>query len=150
MAVIRLVQFELDGHRLAVPASAVVEIVRAATPSPLPGAPEVVLGLLNLRGVLVPVFDVRTRLGFPARALRASDHLVIADSGARRVALVVDRVQSVLEMATAVLSAAAELPVGSSVVSGVVRLEDGLVVIVDLETFLTDAESARLDEALAT
>lgn len=147
---IRLVQFELDGHRLAIPATAVVEIVRAATPSPLPGAPEVVLGLLNLRGAMVPVFDVRARLGFPARALRASDHLVIADAGPRRVALVVDRVRSVIEVAAVTLSAAAELPARSAVVAGVVRTEDGLVVIVDLETFLTDAESARLDGALAS
>jgi purine-binding chemotaxis protein CheW len=142
-----VVQFDMDGHRFGLYACDVVEILRAATPSPLPGAPAVVSGLLNVRGALMPVYDVRSRFRLSPRLMRATDHLIVAQIG-RTVAFVVEQVHALVAVPTADIAAAQALPAPSEGVSGVARLADGLVVIVDLRGFLSEAESAQLDAAL--
>src|SRR3954464_11389595 len=77
-AAIRLLTFELDGQRGALLASDVVEVQRAVTLTRLPRSHPMVEGVIDLRGRLVPVLDIRTRLGLPARPLSVSDHLVVA------------------------------------------------------------------------
>ena len=68
--------FTLEGQRYALPLEDVRELVRAVRLTPLPRAPAVVEGLLNLRGELLPVLDLRRRFRLPARRLSASDRKV--------------------------------------------------------------------------
>src|SRR5437764_218583 len=65
--------FEVDGRRYGLPASEVRELLRAVAIVPLPLAGPAVEGVVNLRGRVVPVFDLRVRLGLPARAVVPSD-----------------------------------------------------------------------------
>src|ERR1700733_5989977 len=90
--------FVLDGHRFGLRAGDVSGAVRAATPTPLPGAPRGVLGVLNVRGVFRPVVELRSRFGLPSCSLRPSDRLLLARSGAHEVALVVDHSDTLLEV----------------------------------------------------
>ncbi|MEO8561278.1 MAG: chemotaxis protein CheW, partial [bacterium] len=66
---ISFLRVRLGGATIGLPAAAVREIVRAVAITPLPGAPDIVEGAVNVRGRLVPVIDVRRLLGFPARQL---------------------------------------------------------------------------------
>ncbi|MDP2310388.1 MAG: chemotaxis protein CheW [Pseudomonadota bacterium] len=142
-----VVQFDMDGHQFGLAASDVLEILRAATPSPLPGAPAVVTGILNVRGQLVPVYDIRARFRLNPRPMRSTDHLVVLDAG-RTVAIVVEQVHALVAVPKADISAARDLPASSEGVEGVARLPDGMVVIFDLRSFLAEAEAAELDAAL--
>ena len=67
--------FELNQQRYALPLSGVMELTRACAVQALPKAPELVLGVLNLRGVVVPVVDLRRRLALPDTALDPNDYL---------------------------------------------------------------------------
>jgi purine-binding chemotaxis protein CheW len=139
----------VEGQRYALPLEDVRELVRAARLTPLPRAPAVVEGLLNLRGELLPVLDLRRRFRLPPRPLSSSDHLVIAQAGARRVALRVDRAEGLLPVEPRLLDTSpAELP-GVGYVAGALKLPDGLVLLHDLRTFLSEAEALALEEALA-
>jgi purine-binding chemotaxis protein CheW len=139
----------LEGQRYGVGAAVVRELVRAVRLTPLPCAPDVVEGLLNLRGELVPVLDLRRRFGLSPRPLKASDHLVVVRAAERTVALRVDRAEGLLEVAPGALDTTpAELP-GVGYVAGAVKLEDGLVLLHDLPRFLSEAEGRTLDAALA-
>jgi purine-binding chemotaxis protein CheW len=141
--------FTLAGQRYALPAEEVRELVRAVRLTPLPHAPAVVEGLLNLRGELLPVLDLRRRFRLPARRLSASDHLVVAQAGPRRVALRVDRAEGLLPLEPGLLDGSpGELP-GVGYVAGALKLPDGLVLLHDLRTFLSEAEALTLEEALA-
>lgn len=141
--------FLLEGQRYALPVEDVRELVRAVRLTPLPRAPQVVEGLLNLRGELLPVLDMRRRFRLPARPLSSSDHLVVAQAGPRRVALRVDRAESLLSLEAEQLDASPrELP-GVGYVAGALKLPDGLVLLHDLRTFLSEAEALELEEALA-
>lgn len=143
-----IVQFDVDGQRIGLFAPDVVEVLRAAAAAPLPGAPAVVTGLLNVRGALVPVFDVRSRFGLRPRPLRHTDQLILANAPSRRIAFAVDRVDGLVAIPTADLQLARDLPATSRGVAGVARMGDGMIVIWDLGAFLTEAEAAELDAAL--
>lgn len=75
------VVFDMDGQNCAVPLGSVRRIVRAAALSPVPDASTGLLGLLNLHGRLVPVYDVRISLGYPSKPLSAADRFLIVDNG---------------------------------------------------------------------
>jgi purine-binding chemotaxis protein CheW len=141
--------FTLEAQRYALPLEDVRELVRAVRLTPLPRAPAVVEGLLDLRGELLPVLDVRRRFRLPARRLSPSDHLIVAQAGARRFALRVDRAEGLLALEPGQFDASPrELP-GVGYVAGALKLPDGLVLLHDLRTFLSQAEALELEEALA-
>jgi len=140
--------FTLEGQRYALPLEDVRELVRAVRLTPLPRAPAVVEGLLDLRGELLPVLDVRRRFRLPARRLSSSDHLIVAQAGRRRVVLRVDRAESLLALEPDQLDTSPrELP-GVGYVAGALKLPDGLVLLHDLRTFLSEVEALELEEAL--
>lgn len=144
-----LVVFTLDGMRLALGIEAVSRVVRAAEISPLPGAPAGVRGVVNVQGEIVPVFDLRKRLGLAARALRASDHFVLARTGAHTVAVMVDTVIGVVEAGShePVQPSAMLLSSGVSI-RGAVSIEGEIVLIHDLELFLSPEQETALAAAL--
>jgi purine-binding chemotaxis protein CheW len=141
--------FTLHGQRYALPAPAVRELVRAARLTPLPHAPDVVEGLLNLRGELLPVLDLRRRFRLPPRPLSPLDHLIVAQAGERRVALRVDRAEGLLALGPEDLDESPRALPGVGYVAGALKLPDGLVLVHDLPSFLSEAETLALDTALA-
>jgi purine-binding chemotaxis protein CheW len=140
--------FELEGQRYGLPTADVRELVRAVTITPLPNAPAVIEGVVNVRGRVLPVLDMRARFHLPARPLDPSDHFIVASAGPRGVILRVDRATHLAVVAEGSVQPRETLGPGAAYVAGVARLEDGLVLIHDLTTFLSAAEAGSLDEAL--
>lgn len=140
--------FEVAGQRYGLPVADVREVLRAVPPTPLPRAPAIIEGIINVRGAVVAVLDIRQRFRRPARAVAHTDHLIVAQAGPRLVALRVDRAVELARVGAAdVESAEAVLP-GVDYVAQVARFPDGLVLIHDLQTFLSASEAEALDEAL--
>jgi purine-binding chemotaxis protein CheW len=140
--------FEIEGQRYGLPTADVRELVRAVAITPLPHAPSVIEGVVDVRGSVLPVLDMRARFGLPARPLDLSDHFVVASAGPRGVILRVDRATHLALVDEASVQPPHTLGPSATYVAGVARLEGGLVVIHDLTTFLSAAEAASLDEAL--
>lgn len=90
--------FMLRGYRYAVPILAVQEIRRYSAPTPLPNVPSYVLGLINLRGTVIPVFDLRLRFGNPDPTYDHLTVIVIVKVGERNVGIVADDVVKVIPM----------------------------------------------------
>ncbi len=123
-------------------------IVRAAEVIRLPGAPRCVLGVLNVDGRVLPVLDTRERFQLPPRAISPADHFLIAHTKRRTVALVIDQAQAVIELPAADVVAAAGIHPGLEQIQGVIKLDDGLALIHDLERFLSLDEERDLEDAL--
>jgi purine-binding chemotaxis protein CheW len=142
----------LGDLRIAWPVAAVREIVRAVAITRLPGAPAIVEGVIDVRGTLTPVLDLRARFGVPPRAPDPSEQMVLVATGTRTVACRVDRTLSIAELdADAVaepdgLAAASRAAAG---VTGVAATVDGLAFVHDVDAFLADSESRALDAAVA-
>jgi len=149
-SVLSLVVFGLTGQRYALPLHAVERVFPMAEVAPLPKAPAIALGVINLHGTIIPVLDIHRRFGFPPRDYGPAAHLLVARTSRRTLALPVDEVFGVREFAAeAAVPADAVLPrIGH--VAGIVALADGLLFIHDLETFLSLEEEHRLSEALET
>jgi purine-binding chemotaxis protein CheW len=141
-----LVVFELDADRFALLGSQVRSALRAVAIAALPGAPSIVEGVVSVHGEIVPVLDVRRRFGFPAKPLRPDQHFLVAQAGARVIALRVDRVASVVSVGSDAIDPTAVVP-GLEYLAGIARLPDGLLVIHDLERFLSLDEARQLDDA---
>ena len=143
-----VVVFSLDGQRYGVPLAAAERALPMAAVSPLPGCPDVVLGAINVHGDVTPVFDLRQRLGLAAREYGPGDCLLLARTARRVVALPVDDVHGVADVAGAqVVSPESVLP-GIGRLAGIAALADGLLLIDDLGTLLSLDEERRLDAAI--
>jgi chemotaxis signal transduction protein len=143
---IRLIEFECRGHRIALPLACVRRVVASAEPAPLPGATDIVLGVLNVGGDIVVAVDLCRRLGLPSAPMLPSQQIVIVELSGFLAGVLVDRVLGVAERVPvagmpAVLGAA-------PFVGGVVRLDDGLLMIVDPARFLFRDERHALALAL--
>ena len=140
--------FEVGGQRYGLPSVDVRELVRAVAITPLPNAPAVIEGVVNVRGRVLPVLDIRARFRLPAKPLDPSDHFIVASAGPRGVILRVDRATHIAVVDDASVQPPQTLGPSGTYVAGVAKLDGGLVLIHDLTTFLSAAEAASLDEAL--
>ena len=142
--------FALDDQRYALRLAAVDRVVRAVEINPLPQAPEIVAGVVNVKGEIVPIINVRRRFRLPEREVALTDHLVIAHTARRPVGLLVDAVTDVIEYPEQDIAGAEGILSGLDYVEGVVKLQDGLVLIHDLDKFLSLEEEDSLDRVLET
>jgi purine-binding chemotaxis protein CheW len=140
--------FEVAGQTYGLPSADVRELVRAVAITALPSAPAVIEGVVNVRGQVLPVLDLRARFRLPRRPLDPSDHFIIASAGTRGVILRVDRATHLAIVDAASVQPADTLGPNTAYVAGVATLETGMVLIHDLATFLTDAEGRALDQAV--
>ncbi len=143
-----LLVFTVAQQRYALGADDVVEILRAVAIARLPSAPPAVEGLVNVRGALVAVLDVRVRFGLPAKPVEPSDRFVLARSRGRVVALRVDEVHELAEVPVADLDSTRDVVPAAAHVAGVAKLPDGLVYLYDLPAFLSHADFVALDAAV--
>ncbi len=146
----RVLLFSIEKSRFALPLPVVEHVVRAVAVMPLPGAPDIVLGVIDFHGRIVPVINMRRRLGLPERDLALSDHFILARSGQHIVVLVADAVGTVTSLLPQALVHAESVVPNTGVVEGVLKLPDGLALLQDLEKFLSLDERRLLNEALAT
>ena len=144
-----LLVFLLDQQRYAVPLHAVDCVLPIAAISPLPGAPSIATGVINLHGAVVPVLDIRRRFGHPCRDHGLDGQLLIVRTPMRPAAFPVDEVVGVEALAARSITSSAVLLPGVEYVSGVAPTEDGLLFIHDIDTFLSSDEAAWLDRAAA-
>lgn len=131
-----LLQFQVGPRHAALPLRDVVEVVRAVAIVPLQSDPQVVEGVFDLRGQLVPLVDLRALLGLPPRRLLPSDQFVVARAGERIVGLRADTVVGLLDLEAGELDETADLVASLPLVSQVARTAEGLLLILDLHGFL--------------
>ncbi|MFA6596314.1 MAG: chemotaxis protein CheW [Ignavibacteriaceae bacterium] len=144
----KIVLFSLDEPRYALYLSAVQRVVQAVEITPLPKAPDIVLGVINFQGEIIPVVDIRKRFRLPPREINVEDQFIIAQTSKRLVVLAVDSVAGVFELEHhQVLNAKTAFPY-TDYLSGVAKIEGNIILINDLEKFLSLDEEIILDKAL--
>lgn len=144
----QLVVFRLDQRRFALPLTVVERVVRAVEVTPLPKAPAIVLGAINVQGRVLPVLNVRRRFLMPDREIDSADWFLLAHTARHTVVLVVDESEGVVARPQVDITLSTQIIPGLDQFPGVVRLDDGLVLIHDLERFLSLSEARALDQAM--
>lgn len=144
-----LLRVRLDQAVIGLPAQAVREIVRAVAITPLLGAPAIIEGAINIRGDLVAVVDIRQRLAMPPVALDPAQFLVVLTVGDRTLAVRVDDVDDLVDVEPSSVSGSDGLSPTLRGLRGLSAQPDGVLVIHDPESFISQAEADALDAALA-
>jgi len=146
----QLVVFTLDELTYALPLNMIIRVIHSVEFRNLPKAPEIVAGIINVRGEIIAVIDVRKRFGMKSREIEADDQLIIADTGKRKIALWVDAVNGVENIDTHQRVDTSENLSYAKYINGVVKVNDHLILIYDLEKFLNLEEESQLELALTT
>ncbi|MFN3522751.1 MAG: chemotaxis protein CheW [Phenylobacterium sp.] len=139
-----LVTVAICGQHFAVDIMAVREIRGWTTSTPLPHAPSYVLGMINLRGAVLPVVDLGLRLGLQACARDSSSVVIVAHIGGRLVGLLVDEVCDILTVSENMLQQAPDVGAEGveDFVRGVLTTDDGIVTLLTLDGVLPALEAA--------
>lgn len=140
--------FHLDQRHFALPLTVVDRVVRAVDVTPLPQAPAIVMGVINVQGRVLPVLNVRRRFLMPDRDVTPADWFLVARTARHTVVLVVDGSDGVLARPEDEVIASTHFVPDLELFPGAIGLEEGLVLIHDLERFLSFDEARALDAAL--
>jgi purine-binding chemotaxis protein CheW len=149
-AELRFLVFRLDGNEFALPIDAVDEVARVPEQiTKLPKTPKFLEGVINLRGVVLPVVDQRRRFDMPPSDGGAARRLVVVTSGAHRAGLIVDSVTEVLRCAVDAIQPVPELMTGEALalVGSVINLDASgrMLLLLDPAELLSRAERGLLD-----
>jgi purine-binding chemotaxis protein CheW len=133
-----LVFFRVNNREFALPVVQVVEILRMAALTRIPDAPEWLAGMLNLRGQVTPIVDLRARLGLVLQPLKTSARVIILQANATIFGLAVDSVDNVIPVSeTNIETGDATHPLTQSI-AGIVRIEGRLIPILDYQPIVAD------------
>lgn len=136
--VVQLVTFRLGGETYGIDVMNVQEVLRISEIAPVPGAPEYVLGIINLRGNVVTVVDTRARFGLPSSETNDASRIVIVESENQVVGILVDSVAEVVELNQSEIDVPPNVGNEDSAryVQGVANRESDLLIVIDLDKLL--------------
>lgn len=142
----QLVVFHLDREVYGVDIAHVHEIIRLQEITRIPRTPAFIEGVINLRGRVIPVIDLRTRFGLERGERNGATRIIVVEVGGHTVGMVVDGVSEVLRLSTDAIAAPSEIltAVDVAYMRGVGKLEDRLVILLDLQEVLTRSERQDL------
>ncbi|MBI2382231.1 MAG: chemotaxis protein CheW [Gammaproteobacteria bacterium] len=143
-----LLPFSVDDLVLGLELCWLRRVLPAVAYTPLPGAPGIILGIVDIAGQMVPVASLRERLGLAYRPQRRSEHLLWVDTGRWQLLLPVDGVGVARAYAPEAVLPASELPLPVARLKGVLRTAEGLLLIQELPAFLSLDEEQALAGAL--
>jgi purine-binding chemotaxis protein CheW len=145
---LQLVTFEVGEEEFAVDILAVQEINRMMDLTRVPQSPPDVEGVINLRGRILPVVDLRKRFGFPIRERTPEARIIVVEIHSRVLGFTVDRVHEVLRIPSSIVEPAPAMvcSIDSDFIAGVGKLNDRLLILLDLNR-LFSAESAAVNAA---
>lgn len=158
-ATLALLVFKIDDQLYGLPVISVVRIIEMVTITPLPGAPEVIKGIINLHGKTVPVMDLRHRLNRPPHSYGLHTPIVLVDliSQDYILGLIVDTVEDVLEVPVDNLELTetivpteftAQMTSRAAFLAGVAKIDRRLILVLSVQALLAPTAQSQLSQAL--
>lgn len=143
---LQLVVFSIGKELYGVGIDAVHEIVKVPEVTEVPDAPAILLGVINLRGKIIPVVDLRRRLRLASAERTKSSRVLITENEGRLVGLLVDAVSEVLKLPPETVEAPPEMisSIGVEYITGVAKIEARLIILLDLKRILNIEDMKRV------
>ncbi len=136
--VLQFVSFELDNIRYGISILSVHEILRYPEMTRLPNVPRFIKGVINLRGNVIPVVNIRTRFSFTETEITDFTRIIVVDNEGKLIGLLVDSVSQVIRIPERNIDPPSEIIEGVSkdFISGIGRLDGALIIILSLNHLL--------------
>ena len=141
--ILQLVSFHIENEEFGIDILKVQEIIRMVDITKVPNSPEFVEGVINLRGKIIPIVDLRVRLGFSKIKQSNRTRVVVLDLQTKTIGFIVDEVNEVLRISTSIIEPPPSILSGinSEFITAVCKLEDRLLILLDLnKTFSFEEE----------
>jgi len=146
---LQIVVFELDDERYGLDIATVYEIIRHQPITAVPHAPAFVEGVINLRGRIIPVVNLRERFNMAGGELTKATRIVVCEAAGTRVGLVVDAVSEVLMVPADAIEATPDVAAGRdhAYLRGIAKLGDRLIILLSLDGLFGEDERTALAAA---
>ncbi|MFQ5571132.1 MAG: chemotaxis protein CheW [Rhodothermales bacterium] len=143
---LQLVSFVIESEEFGIDILKVQEIIRPVDITRVPNAPAFVEGVINLRGRIVPVIDLRKRFGLAQRDRDQNTRIVVVELSDKVVGFMMDAVKEVIRVDRSVIEPPPDLAIGidAHYITGVAKLEDRLLILLDLDEVLSADEKYAL------
>jgi purine-binding chemotaxis protein CheW len=143
---LQLVSFNIDEEEFGIDILKVQEIIRTVQITQVPNAPVFVKGVINLRGKVIPIVDLRMKLGKEKKKDDNNTRIIVVDLESKTIGFIVDSVSEVLRIPKNITEAPPEIVSGinSEYITAVGKLEDRLLILLDLEKILSAKESEEM------
>lgn len=140
--ILQLVSFNIGEEEFGVDILKVQEIIRLVEITKVPNAPSFVEGVINLRGKVIPVIDLRKRMGLPSIASNIETRIIVVEIENKIVGFLVDCVNEVLRISRNITEPPPEVISGlnSDYITAIGKLEDRILILLDLEKILSTSE----------
>jgi purine-binding chemotaxis protein CheW len=145
---LQLVSFELNGEEFGIDILMVQEIIRMLQITKVPNSPEFVDGVINIRGRIIPVVDLRCKLNMARKEHDNDTRIVVVEVEGRTTGFIVDKVTEVLRIPANITEAPPDIVAGvnSEFIKSVGKLDGRLLILIDLEKILTCSDIAKLNQ----
>ena len=142
--VVRWITFQLSDETYGIEVQQVREILRINNILPVPGSPDYVLGITNIRGNVVTVIDARRRMNLSVVDVTELSRMIVLESNDEVVAVVVDNVSNIIDLPESSIDSNPKLNTNNDArfIDGVVSHSDDLIIILNVERFITDEQYA--------
>lgn len=145
---LQLVSFKIGEEEFGVDILKVQEINRMLQITKVPNSPEFVDGVINLRGRVIPVIDLRIKLGLPKKEHTKNTRIVVVELSGKTVGFIVDEVSEVLRIPKDITETPPEMvgSINSEFITSIGKLDDRLLILLDLEKILSGTEINQLNK----
>lgn len=144
----KTVFFKLDGKTYALHLDNVDTILRAVEITPLPKAPDIVLGIINMHGEIIPIVDVRKRFSLRPKKISLTDQIIVVKTSRRKIGIFADSTEGYREIPSEQVINNKKIWKEIEYLDGVIKISDDLVLINNLEKFLLIEEEEQLNKAM--
>jgi purine-binding chemotaxis protein CheW len=143
---LEIIAFRLHGQEFCVRTTTIREIRGWSPATPIPHAPSDVIGVMNLRGTVIPVIDLANRLGMKSAEPNERSAIVVAEVHGMAMGLVVDRVSDILTIAANLLQPVPKISMSSGMryAEGIIAQPDGMICFLDLEGMFEKTETTAM------
>ena len=147
-SILQLVTFKLENYEFGVDILRVQEINRMMNITKIPNAPTFTEGVINLRGKIIPIIDLRKKLGFVSRVYDKSTRIIVVELDGIVLGFVVDSVSEVLRIPRDIIEPPPSIigNVESDFIEGVGKLQDRLLILLELKKIFTNTERKGIEK----
>ena len=147
----QLVSFKLSDETYGIEITKIREIILVGAITRVPETPHYIKGLINLRGSVIPVIDLRARFSLCESELTQDSRIMVLNVGRRTIGIVVDSVNEVLRVSQDQISPAPPTvaSLGNQYMTGLVRLEEQLLILLDVDRLFGEEATTAMDAAVA-
>ncbi len=143
--------FRVANERYGVPIEKVREINRITTITRIPKSPDFLEGVMNLRGEITPIVDLRKRFGLPQGQRNESTRIIVTEIEGRKTGFIVDSVEGVEKIAESAIAPAPEVILAGEAgrfIERVARLDEEVILVLNMARILSEEEAKSLEETM--